>query len=128
MQHGFHLKSQLHATLVKQRMCNVICCAAELGWSLWQRLVTKVQADPVLSAPNYQINSAVHRAKVRAWQALAVLSAFIPAEPAIATQVAIDQLWPYLQVGLLLPVILTTNIVTCRYLTRSSAFRHKSTL
>ena len=72
-------------------------CAATLGLSLWQELLTRVQTDPSLSATNYQINSAVHRAKLQAWQALAVLSAFVHAQPA-STEAAIDQLWPYLQV------------------------------
>lgn len=98
------IESGVHAKLTKQCICSVICCAADLGWSLWQQLVSKVQTDLVLNAPNYQMNSAVHRAKVRAWQALAVLSAFIPAEPASATEAAINQLWPYLQVCCLSPL------------------------
>ena len=51
----------------------------------------------MLQVANYQINSAVHKAKLRIWQALAVLSAFIPHEE---VQEAIAQLWPILQVSL----------------------------
>lgn len=88
-------------------------CAATLGQSLWQELLSRVRTDPTLSATNYQINSAVHRAKLRAWQALAVLSAFIPAQPA-STGAAIDQLWPYLQVcTCCLPVCYGMSSIVC---------------
>ncbi len=66
--------------------------AGELGQSLYASLL----AEPVLQVVNYQINSAVHRSKVRTWQALAVLSPFVPrghVQPALA------QLWPLLQVS-----------------------------
>ncbi|DBA85457.1 TPA: hypothetical protein ACH3X2_000409 [Trebouxia sp. C0005] len=62
--------------------------------ALGQSLYASLLAEPVLQVVNYQINSAVHRSKVRTWQALAVLSAFIPrghVQPALA------QLWPLLQ-------------------------------
>lgn len=87
-------------------------CAGALGLSLWQQLLSKASTDPALSAPNYQVNSAIHRAKVRLWQALAVLSAFIPQGPA-TTEGATDQLWPYLQVELALHLFCTSYTASC---------------
>jgi len=66
--------------------------ADELGHSLYASLLS----EPVLQVVNYQINSAVHRGKVRTWQALAVLSPFIPGGH---VQPALAQLWPLLQVS-----------------------------
>ncbi|KAL0020919.1 hypothetical protein WJX77_011015 [Trebouxia sp. C0004] len=64
--------------------------AGELG----QRLYASLLSEPVLQVVSYQVKSAVHRSKVRTWQALAVLSAFIPAPH---VQPALAQLWPLLQ-------------------------------
>ena len=72
----------------KLRLANV----GELGQSLYASLL----AEPVLQVVNYQIKSAVHRSKVRTWQALAVLSPFIPRGD---VQPALAQLWPLLQVS-----------------------------
>lgn len=71
----------------------LLVSAEELGQSLFQNLLE----DPSLQITNYQINSAVHRAKLRSWQALAVLSAFIPH---CQTHQAIAQIWPLLQVSI----------------------------
>lgn len=83
--------------------------ADQLGQSLYRSLLE----EPVIQVVNYQINSAVHRAKLRTWQALAVLSAFIPDAE---THAAVACLWPLLQVGLfflaVFPVLAGTRLLS----------------
>ncbi len=91
-------QSQSHLGATYPNLCTqalhklLVANAGELGQSLYASLL----AEPVLQVVNYQINSAVHRSKVRIWQALAVLSAFIPGGH---VQHALAQLWPLLQVS-----------------------------
>ena len=70
----------------------LLVSAEELGQTLFQNLLEEL----CLQTANYQINSAVHRAKLRCWQALAVLSAFIPLSQ---THQTVAQVWLLLQVG-----------------------------
>lgn len=67
-----------------------IAAAGQLG----QALYTSLLHQPVLKVAHYQVNSAIHRSKIRAWQALAVLSAFVPQTD---TDDAVAHLWPQLQ-------------------------------
>ncbi|KAL3143716.1 hypothetical protein ABBQ32_003554 [Trebouxia sp. C0010 RCD-2024] len=69
---------------------SVVLLAEQLGQGLFQNLL----AHPALKIANYQINSALHRAKLRCWQALAVLSPFTPDTQ---THQVAAQLWPFLQ-------------------------------
>ena len=71
----------------------VVLFAEQLGQILFQNLLK----DQTLKGASYQVNSAVHRAKLRHWQALAVLSAFIPHSD---THQLLAQIWPFLQVSM----------------------------
>lgn len=64
---------------------------------LGQTLLRNLLAEPVLKTAHYQINSAVHRAKLRCWQALAVLSPFTAHTH---THDIVARLWPFLQVSM----------------------------
>ena len=85
-----HSGSRLCAAHVNYNLFGAVL-AEQLGQTLFQNLLV----DPALQTANYQINSALHRAKLRCWQAVAVLSAFTSHTH---THRVVAQLWPLLQV------------------------------
>ena len=59
-----------------------VCGVSErVGRALWRRLLERAAPGGDLGQPgHYVTGSSVHRSRVRAWQALAVISKFAPAD------------------------------------------------
>lgn len=67
-----------------------------VGRALWRRLLERAGPGGDLGQPGHYVSgSAVHRSRVRAWQALAVLSKFAPADD---VQTTFRTIWSSLQV------------------------------
>ncbi len=68
-----------------------------VGRALWRRLLERAGPGGDLGQPGHYVSgSAVHRSRVRAWQALAVLSKFAAADD---VQTTFRTIWSSLQVG-----------------------------